>query len=173
MTKQERGRVLQALLTLAAAFDQEVSPERLDLYVDRLAALPLEAVVTAVTRAMDTKTYFPAIAELRALAGADDPHAKQALEDQAVLAWESLRRLKGRLPYNPEALTDPLTMKAFRALGGRNGFGQWDYEKHEEWKRKEFVAVYQAAARAAAKGDRALTHEESVPVLMQVWGGAE
>ena len=162
MTKLEKAEILKGLAALAVAFDREVSDERNRLYLEHLGDLTPLVVLDAMRSAIRSCKFFPSIAELRELAGAGTGGA--ALEDLAVRAWEGLRRLSGRKAYCVDALSNPITRQCWRALGGTLGFGQWDYQKQEEWKRKEFIGLYVAHAKRTPSPN-ALTFEESQATL--------
>lgn len=165
MTKDDKAKILQALGALAATLGQDVSSTRQLLYLDHLKDLGVEAINVAVNRAINTCRFFPSVAELRELAGNGD--GKVALEDRATLAWENLRSLRGSKAYHEEALADPITKKCFFALGGSNGFGTWDYETQETWKRKQFISLYQSYSRTSQAAQE-LTHSESSGILQQI-----
>lgn len=69
MTADDAATFAQAMTSLGLAFGEELEEARLEVYFAALGDLPLEAVLTAVTRATRERTFFPRPAELRALAG--------------------------------------------------------------------------------------------------------
>jgi len=162
MDPMDKGKLLHGLMKLAAAFDRAMSQPQQEVYLEDLADVPIDSLIQAIVQARKTCKFFPSIAELRELAGAGT--GGKALEDRAMQVWDDLRRLSGRKAYNPEALMDPITRKCWKALGGTLGFGQWDYEKQEEWKRKEFIGLYVSYAKHPQRFEE-LTHEESAGVL--------
>lgn len=163
MTKHEKAEILQAIANLAMAFERDISEDRMKIYLEDLKDLPVDRVLAAIRQARRTCKFFPSIAELRELAGSGEN--KQALEDQAALAWDRLRCL--RRGYRHEALACPITKKCWLALGGTNGFAVWDYEAQEQWKRKEFISLYLAYARTAGRSPE-LTHEDSANLLQRL-----
>lgn len=162
-TKEEKARILEALVTLAAAFELDMSWQRQQIYLSALSALPVPDVLRAASLAIRTCKFFPSIAELFELASRGQ--TKIAIEDRAAQAWAALRQLSGSSTYRQSALDeDSITRKCFKALGGAQSFGVWDFEKQEEWKRKQFLSLYQAYARTQ-QCQLELDHKTSVNVL--------
>jgi hypothetical protein len=73
METTAEARWAVAMAGLFVAFDVEATAERLAIYRAGLADVPLEAFERAVQTAIATRTYFPKVAELRALAGDAPP----------------------------------------------------------------------------------------------------
>lgn len=142
MHNADQQAFYERLCLLAEIWQRDLSKTLLRTYWEAMADLPLEAALAALQTAVRTCTYFPTPAELRTLLDGN-PH------DQAVLQWYRLRRLTGR-GYNEEALQDPLVAACFRALGGRQRFGAWHYEREEKWKMREFCDLYASLARQTA-----------------------
>lgn len=166
MTKDEKTKVLQALKVMALALGQDPNEQRQLIYLDRLKALPIQAVLKAIERTMDEWKFntYPPIGVIRDYAGVGDN--KQALEDRAALTWDNLRSLRGKA-YREAALDCPITAKCFRALGGIANFGMWNYEAEEKWRRKQFIELYATYSR-----DTRITQEfdqvESQGILQQI-----
>ena len=135
----------QKLAELGEHFGAELSKARLLSYLECLCDLSPERVLTAIRVTKLTCKFFPTVAELRELAGG----ATVTTEERAELAWANLRRLTGSKAYNPLALTDPIARDCFEVLGGAEAFGVWDYEKQEDFKKRRFVELYKAKAKAA------------------------
>lgn len=157
MERHEQQLVAASLTRIGVSLGAELSPQRLKIYLEDLQDVPFDALRVALERAGKQCKFFPSVAELRELAGGQQP----SLEDQAIAAWDSLRCL--RKGWKAEALDDPLIRRCFDRLGGFNSFASWDYEKEEKWKRREFIELYQALV--GTKHYLPLTHEESKGVL--------
>jgi len=77
----------EQITILAEIFGEFMTPARLKGYVANLADLPIEQLKTAFRRAAKECKFFPKIAELRELAGADPEEQKEA---EAHHAWDVL-----------------------------------------------------------------------------------
>ncbi len=140
--------LIHELNTLGIAFGIDLSQERLAIYVQELQPLEDDVLRHAVTLARQTCKFFPSIAELLELAGATHPK----LSELAEAKWYELRQLTGSLAYSASALEDPLVKICFHQLGGHSGFGMWDYENDEVWRKKQFCESYAALVRSKDRG---------------------
>jgi hypothetical protein len=139
---------MEAFTTLVEVFNQECSEQAYLIYFEDLSDLPLPSVLNAIRKARQTQVFFPKPVELRKLAGAPETcsPSPEYIKDLALISWDSLRRLSGTA-FNEEALSDPITMRVFKQMGGRRYFGTWDYVREEAWKKREFVELYIAYTR--------------------------
>lgn len=120
--------VLDALSDLNVAFGGKATPERLAIYVERLADLPEAQVIDGIERLMVSRTegWMPTIGEIRqaaTLGGA-------TLDGAAELAWTEVqqevrrvgygthRRLIGGVWHDPEQprFSSPITEAAVRSV---------------------------------------------------------
>jgi len=111
MTKQD---IAQVLTLLKAAWpDKTIEAETLTAFAAGLEDLPSQAVFNAAKRAVRTVTFFPAVAELRALA------ADEALGiGPAEVAWEEVRQQLQRVGrYGIPEFSNPVTAQAVTTLG--------------------------------------------------------
>jgi len=161
MKNPSKSLILDELSTLAKMTKGEADGDVLNLYWEELQHFPLPQVIQTLRGMRRTAKWFPTVAEILEEMGIK----KTSLSDQAALAWEALRCL--RKGYREEALTDPITKKCFRALGGRMNFGVWDYAGQEQWKKKEFMDLYQAVAGTGAD-KLEISHEEAEGCLQSL-----
>ena len=82
-----RKWIIDQVTILAEAFSQPMTPERLRIYAGDLADIERSQLETAFTRARRELTFFPKIAELRSLGGAD--RSEQA-DAEARKVWDVL-----------------------------------------------------------------------------------
>lgn len=140
--------LIHEITKLGVQFGQELNTARIALYVDHLSDLAEEKIIHACCMASRTCKFFPSVAELRDLAG----DSSSVNRDLAEAKWYELRQLTGSLAYSASALEDPLVKICFHRLGGHAGFGRWDYENDEVWRRKQFCESYTALARCQERG---------------------
>jgi hypothetical protein len=87
--------VREYLAQYGAAYHQDVSPAQAKLYALHLRDISPERLVPALRRALDVCRFFPSIAEIRMLAGADEKQQikqEQAQDElEAKKAWDTLQ----------------------------------------------------------------------------------
>ena len=140
------------LVALAEVFDVKLSPQRQALYFEALRDLSFEAVAKGLNRAVQTSTFFPKPAELRALAVGD-------AEDHIEAAWMLLRLALSRVgSYSSLVVAEAALGEAIVAC-----FGSWPDAcrlelSPEMWanKRKEFGRVYRVLVDRGVTGPRYL-----------------
>lgn len=89
-TAQDRQLSIVDLLTaLAFALGHDVTAERFQLNAADLDDVPLERLKSACQRARRECRFYPSVAEIRTLAGAD---AKSQNELEAEQAWQRVNR---------------------------------------------------------------------------------
>ena len=140
MTNDDKAQLAEKLGNLGIAFGNDFSEARIAIYIEQLSDLPIPTVLHAIEQSLRTQEFFPTIAVLRKLAGEGVVNPK----DEANERWYALRRLSGGRAYCETALADPITRICFLRMGGIGAFGLWDFERHEDFKRKEFCDMYQA-----------------------------
>lgn len=153
------------LMTTLAAYtkDKPDFSTILEGYFDDLRHLPLEQVAAVFALARRRHTFFPSIPELLQIAG--EAFASPALlppRNQALEAWNAVRRTTGSRAYNEEALNDPITHHCVQAMGGRAGFGTWNYDQDETRMRQYFCDLYQTYLLRQAQY---VSHEEAERLL--------
>lgn len=122
--------VLDALKGMAAAYPrQNVTPETIRVYLDRLADLPEPVVVAAIHQAIDTHTFFPTVAELRGIIA---EHANGP-DDLAESAWAEVEKEARRVGYNRR---------------------RWDYERGESYVEKPEFSTTRIAEAVESVGWR-------------------
>lgn len=121
MTDDDRKRLGLALTQLAEAFNRDLSPETLRIYVGALDDLTLDAALTAIDVASRTCRFFPVPAELRERAGAGLPDAglvsaliAQHLRSERPVPGYPRAHLTGE-SFAPD---DPFLRLVFDRLGG-------------------------------------------------------
>lgn len=152
MDTSDHTEFRQRLIGLAEVFDAKMSPQRVALYFEALRDLPFDAVVTALSRAVQTCTFLPRPAELRTLVLGDD-------EDHAEAGWMAMRAAFHTVgAYASLATSDPALGETITAL-----FGTWPHACSQEFspemwssKRKEFGRIYRVLRDRRLTGTRYL-----------------
>lgn len=147
-------RFATVMMALAECFDKEISEYKLELYFEALRELSIEefeATSRWLMRHRIITGTFPVIAEFflameKVRAGNID------LADQAELAWRKLVwAIENYGYYHSVSFDDPYMHQAIESLGGWLKITDCDnrdwYESQLQWRRKEFVQIYQAIAR--------------------------
>lgn len=129
--------ILDALKGMAAAYPrQNVTPETIRVYLDRLSDLPEPVVVAAIHQAIDTHTFFPTVAELRGIIA----ESANGADDLAESAWAEVEREARRVGYNRR---------------------RWDYERGEAYVEKPQFSSKRIAEAVESVGWRDICLGES------------
>lgn len=163
MTTDDQVCLSKALGSLVPKFPHStITDATIAGYVEELCDLSLERVLIGLKTSTQESDFYPGIASIRKFAGA----TSSASMELAEAKWYELRKLTGYPPYSKIALDDPLTKLCFERLGGEQGFGLWDYEKDEHWRRKQFCESYAALARCQNRGiSTQVNRSEAIGVL--------
>ncbi|MFI5090769.1 MAG: hypothetical protein ACHP7P_11990 [Terriglobales bacterium] len=84
---EPRLLVIDQVTVLAEGFGEAVTAERLRIYAEDLADIPLDSLAVAFRRARRELKFFPKICELRDLAGANREQQEDA---EARAAWDAV-----------------------------------------------------------------------------------
>ncbi len=167
MDESDKLRFGKLMTILAAAFRQEADKPTLEAYSIGLSDVPIEAIDTAVKRAIHGSKFFPSVAELRELAGEMKPEAR------AIKAWDAF--CKGRDSYGYYTTVDfddPVINATVRNLGGWMAVDDRLDEEGDKWFRKDFERVYVALMSSGVSASEAMPligfHEQSNRFLGQL-----
>lgn len=112
-TKQQKAELAVMVAGLAEAYRHRLSEAGLAMYTAGLEDLPLEALRSAFTRALRTCKFFPAVSELREMAGEVTPEAR------ARVAWEAACRAAAEHgAYRSVTFDDPIINAVLRYMYG-------------------------------------------------------
>jgi hypothetical protein len=122
---------------LAEAFGESLTEERMEIYARALADIPQDRLNLAFQRALRERTFFPKVAELRALALASSDEGKKV---EANAAWDYVNQYLRKwgvdlLPLysSGKIITPPpldqRTDYALRRVGGLRALNQVDVDK--------------------------------------------
>lgn len=127
MNQPKKVTITQALTILAAAVDVQLTAQRLEIYVESLADLPLQSLLAAIGAIKETHEYpnMPTVGAIRAKA-ADLEMARQGIPS-SMEAWNQVSR-------GPRTDAHPLAAEAFRQLGGWDAFGRSNVDQEASWR---------------------------------------
>ena len=151
MDESDKLRFGKLIAVLASAYRQEADRATLEAYSIGLSDVPIEAIETAVDRAIRGSTFFPSVAELRELAGEMKPEAR------AIKAWDAFR--KGRDSYGYYVTVDfddPVINATVRNLGGWMAMDDRIDEEGDKWVRKDFERVYMSLMSSGVSASEAM-----------------
>ena len=133
-------RFAEAIAMLGEAFRQKITATTIKAYQIGLRGCSIEAIEQAAARCLETSTFMPAPAELRAVAIAGG----MTIEDRTVRAWQAL--VEGAHIGTDYGLEwdDPLINATVRHLGGRERIEAIDDQEFYKWYRKDFEKTYAA-----------------------------
>lgn len=153
------------LSALSEIHNQPASKEKVRLYTELLADVPVDALSVAFRKAAQQCQRYPSIAEIRGLVRSET-NAIERFDGEN--AWD-LVKVIFRKHWHPDIgfhgdppRLDAAGEYALRQIGGMKRFAQSDIAG-ENWVRKEFLEAYQ---RFHETGHRlAPTREEAVNLL--------
>ena len=154
MTENDRPGFVLGINALAATFRQEVTEAMLTGYEMGLGDLPLSAIKQAIVRAMRTKTFMPAVAELRELAG------ELTIDQRVVKAWGAFEKaVIAHGGYTSVDFDDQTINATVRNLGGWERLCEMPASEFDKWLRKDFERVYRGLVNTQ------LSAEEAAPLI--------
>lgn len=134
------------LMAAGELYDKNVSPALLDMYWQSLKPITLQEFIFGMnTHAADPKhgSFWPKPADIMRGIQAAQP----SVEDKAQLAWSQIMgEIKTTGSYRALEIDDLQAMAAVEAMGGWHALCQ-TYEDKMEWKRKEFMSIYETYER--------------------------
>src|SRR4051812_30643843 len=109
--KREEKQFAALLFAMGEAYNESVSPERVELYCGAMDDLPSDRVMAAARAHLKNSKFFPKPADLRELVIGN-------VEDQAEIAWTYVRREVRRVgwmgtPQWPDEATRRAAMELF------------------------------------------------------------
>lgn len=138
MRTEDRPKFVMILEAVGSCFNRSVDEPLLYGYWAAFKGVDLAVFELACHRAIDELDFFPTVKQLKGITGQRDA------AEMAADAWAKVLEL-ARDSTRAEH-PDPVAEAAIKKLGGWRKIGQTD-EDRLEWVRKEFVDLYQAAAK--------------------------
>ena len=125
----------------------EADAANFKLMLKRWGLDALEAAVQAHMFDPDGGQYFPNIANIAKHAEGTSKQHAAAVEDRASIAWACIERDIRRIgSYGTLKLDDKQALATVKAMGGWRELCMCD-ESKLEWKRKEFIRMYETFER--------------------------
>ena len=114
----DKAQTLKALALLQIAYPQDMSKDRLKLYVEMLKDIPPELLAVAVTYCINKCTFLPSIAELRKAAEKGSSTAQNKY-DTAASAWGRVQKAIASVGYTgrPDFSDDPVLAQVVKQFG--------------------------------------------------------
>lgn len=150
MLDQDKGRFREMMMAAGEVYGREITKPLLQMYFAALASLSIEqtqAAMMAHMRNPDNGQFFPKPADLlRGVTGTSKQQAA-AIEDRASIAWACIERDIRRIgSYGTLKLDDKQALATVKAIGGWRELCMCE-ESKMEWKRKEFIRMYETFER--------------------------
>jgi hypothetical protein len=174
MIDADRPKFVECMAGLACAFGREITQAGWAGLWMGLCDLELADVQRAVLVAIRTSKFWPAVAELRELAGVLPPQAR------AAIAWDSFAAAVLEFGgYRSVAFDDAALTATVRSLGGWQRLCAMNADEFDRWLRKDFERLYQIHAACAPQSNPILlgtvdatSGRAAAPALIEC-GGAQ
>lgn len=150
MTNDDAKEFARLMVAAGEMYGREVSRELMRMMFDALADLPIQDVkrgIKAHVNSPDGGQFFPKPADIRRqLVGTAKEQAAQ-VEDRGSVAWAAIQYQIRRVgSYGTLKLEDRQALAAVKAMGGWSDLCHTQADKME-WKRKEFLRLYETFER--------------------------
>ncbi|MGL4756005.1 MAG: DUF6475 domain-containing protein [Aeromonadaceae bacterium] len=150
MQEQDKPAFERAMMAAGEVYGKEITGPLLQIYFAALSMMTIEQARTAMMAHMqntDTGQFFPKPADLIKQIAGTTKQQEAAIEDRAAMAWACIERDIRRIgSYGTLKLDDKQALAAVKALGGWQSLCQTESAKME-WKRKEFIRMYETFER--------------------------
>lgn len=150
MQDQDKGRFREMMMAAGEVYGREITKPLLQMYFAALASLSIEqaqAAMMAHMRNPDNGQFFPKPADLLRAVSGTSKQQTAAIEDRASIAWACIERdIRLIGSYGTLKLDDKQALATVKAMGGWRELCMCDEDKLE-WKRKEFIRMYETFER--------------------------
>lgn len=141
-----RSEYESAIAVLIAGVARPVTHATHEVWFEKLRDLDVRDLKRAIHHFLDSSEsgFYPAVAQLRRLAGADLKALPES-KDRAIVAWESvLRAIRLHGGYQTIEFDDPAITAAIRSCGGWVFLCDLETEELNKFRKPEFVKAYNA-----------------------------
>ena len=150
MLDTDKQEFRSMMMAAGEVYGREITKPLLQMYFAALSALTIQQAQAAMMAHMqnpDNGQFFPKPADLlRGVVGTSKQQAA-AIEDRASIAWACIERDIRRIgSYGTLKLDDKQALATVKAMGGWRELCMCD-ESKLEWKRKEFIRMYETFER--------------------------
>lgn len=150
MRDQDKDAFTELMMAAGEVYGKAITVPMIRMYFAALAPMSIEQVQGAMMAHMqnpDSGQFFPKPADfIRQIAGTTKQQ-EAAIEDRAAIAWSCIERDIRRVgSYGSLKLEDKQALATVKAMGGWQSICQTE-ESKMEWRRKEFIRMYEAFER--------------------------
>ena len=150
MLDTDKQEFRSMMMAAGEVYGKEITKPLLQMYFAALSALTIQQAQASMMTHMqnpDNGQFFPKPADLlRGVIGTSKQQAA-AVEDRASIAWACIDRYIRRIgSYGTLKLDDKQALATVKAMGGWRELCMCD-EAKLEWKRKEFIRMYETFER--------------------------
>lgn len=150
MQEQDKSAFRDMMMAAGEVYGREITKPLLQMYFAALAQAGIDQVQAAMMAHMqnpDSGQFFPKPADLIKQMTGTTKQQDAAIEDRAAIAWACIERDIRRIgSYGTLKLDDKQALATVKAMGGWQSICQTETSKME-WKRKEFIRMYEAFER--------------------------
>lgn len=150
MTDDDKIEFARLLMGVGELYGKEVSKDLKRMLFNALSDLSIEQVGAAMSAHIndpDCGQFFPKPADIRRRLVGTTKQQEAAIEDRAAIAWSCIERDIRRVgSYGSLKLEDKQALATVKAMGGWQSICQTE-ESKMEWRRKEFIRMYEAFER--------------------------
>lgn len=150
MTDDDKIEFARLLMGVGELYGKEVSKDLKRMLFNALSDLSIEQVGAAMSAHIndpDCGQFFPKPADIRRRLVGTTKQQEAAIEDRAAIAWSCIERDIRRVgSYGSLKLEDKQALATVKAMGGWQSICQTE-ENKMEWRRKEFIRMYEAFER--------------------------
>ena len=150
MQDQDKSAFRDMMMAAGEVYGREITKPLLQMYFAALAQAGIDQVQAAMKAHMqnpDSGQFFPKPADLIKQMTGTTKQQDAAIEDRAAIAWACIERDIRRIgSYGTLKLEDKQALATVKAMGGWQSICQTETSKME-WKRKEFIRMYEAFER--------------------------
>lgn len=150
MKNEDKRAFFDLMMAAGEVYGREVTQPMAAIYFSALASVSIEQVQEAMMAHMqnpDSGQFFPKPADLIKQMTGTTKQQEAAIEDKAAIAWACIERGIRRIgSYGTLRLEDKQALATVKAMGGWQSICQTETSKME-WKRKEFIRMYEAFER--------------------------
>ena len=150
MKNEDKRAFFDLMMAAGEVYGREVTKPMAAIYFSALANASIEQVQEAMMAHMqnpDSGQFFPKPADLIKQMTGTTKQQDAAIEDKAAIAWACIERDIRRIgSYGNMKLDDKQALATVKAMGGWQSICQTEISKME-WKRKEFIRMYEAFER--------------------------
>lgn len=150
MQEQDKAAFRDMMMAAGEVYGREITKPLLQMYFAALSQCGIDQVQGAMMAHMqnpDSGQFFPKPADLIRQLSGTSKQQEAAIEDKASIAWACIERDIRRIgSYGTLKMDDKQALAAVKAIGGWQSLCQTETSKME-WKRKEFIRMYETLER--------------------------